>query len=218
MAVVYLLISSLAGGREITMKEGAEKYYAHASLDHGTAVGADLLGRYLPITGMTIYSDQYLFVEVAFFGPVSNKPDFKYEQFSLRVNGTALTRQAPGMVTLENHFPEMVERTQIVLDGGTGTGQIEVGGQERKPRFPGDDPGHTPAQIPKVPTDGSNGQVQPNPQDPGDAVKASELLTGPHPLPIGGYLFFHYEGKLKKIKHAELLYKGPLGSATLTLR
>jgi hypothetical protein len=71
--------------------------------------------------------------------------------------------------------------------------------------------------VPQVPVDPSNGQVKKT-QTPEDAVRTAELPQGIHALPIGGYLFFAYEGKLKKIKHAELHYKGPLGEATLKLR
>jgi hypothetical protein len=127
--------------------------------------------------------------------------------------------QAPGLVTLNNNFPVMESKPQIVFDGGDGNGQVEIGGAQRKPRFPGDDPEHTPAPpIPQAPTDTSRGQVPPKQQNPDELVRSAQLPAGSHALPAAGYLFFHFEGKLKKIKHAELAYKGPLGSATLTLR
>jgi hypothetical protein len=214
LALVCLPVSS----REIPLKENAGRYYAHTVLQGGIAVGADFLGKYLPVAGMTVYSDEYIFVEVAFFGPASRRADFQTGQFTLRLNGTELTPQPPGMITLANNFPEMEARPEVVLDGGAGNGQIEIGGRDGKPRFPGDDPAHTPTTRPQAPTDSSNGQVQPNQTKPDDLVKAAEFPTGAHALPVGGYLFFHYEGKLKKIKHAELSYQGPLGSATLSLR
>ncbi len=219
MVIASILVHCLPlTSREITVKENAGRYYAHAGLQEGTAVGADFLGKYLPISGMTIYSDEYIFVEVAFFGPGGRQVDFQNGQFTLKLNGTTLLPQAPGLVTVSNNFPEMSAQPQIVLNGGVGGDQIEVGGQDRKPRFPGDDPSHTPTPMPKAPTDASNGQVQPSPAKPDDLVKSAEFPTGSHALPAAGYLFFHYEGKLKKIKHADLNYQGPLGSATLTLR
>lgn len=203
--------------REIPLKEGSAQYLAHADVEKHATIGADFLGRYLPIPGTTVYSDEYLFVEVAFFGAKGITVEFKPDQFWLVVNGATLTAQPPGVVTLWNGALEMSPRPQVV--GGTvNGGTIEVGGSPRTPRFPGDDPAHTPRDpVPQVPVDPSNGQVKKT-QTPEEAVRSAVLPQGTHALPIGGYLFFAYEGKLKKIKHAELHYKGPLGEATLKLR
>jgi hypothetical protein len=168
---------------------------------------------------MTIYSDEYIFIEVAFFGAAGSRAEFNNDQFTLRVNGNTLMPQAPGLVTLNNNFPVMESKPQIVFDGGDGNGQVEIGGSQRKPRFPGDDPAHTPnPPVTQAPADISGGQVPRKQQNPDELVRAAELPSGPHALPAAGYLFFHFEGKLKKIKRAELEYKGPLGTATLTLR
>lgn len=206
-------------GLEIPLKEGSSQYLAHADLAQHVSVGADFLGRYLPVAGTTIYSDEYLFVEVAFFGARGTSTEFKPAQFSLTINGTTLMPQPPGMVTLWNGALEMNPRPQVVAGGGPGNGgSIEIGDPARRPRFPGDDPAHTPTNpAPQVPVDPSGGQVKKT-QTPDEAVRAAELPQGTHVLPLGGYLFFAFEGKLKKIKHAELHYKGPLGEATLTLR
>lgn len=204
-------------GWEIPLKEGPSQYLAQADLAQHVSMGADFLGRYLPVAGTTIYSDEYLFVEVAFFGAKGTRTELKPGQFSLVVNGTTLVPQPPGMVTLWNGALEMSPRPQVVA-GAPGSGSIEIGDPTRKPRFPGDDPAHTPENpVPQVPVDPSRGQVKKT-QTPEEAVRAAELPQGTQALPIGGYLFFAFEGKLKKIKHAELHYKGPLGDATLKLR
>ena len=216
LVAIVLAVQAFAQGTQA--KQSASQYYAHGELDKGNSLGADFLGKFLPIRGSTIYSDEYVFVEVALFGPVHSKADIQSNQFSLKVNGHTLLPQPPGMVTLDGNFPEMVARPQVVLDGGAGSGEIEIGGRERKPRFPGDDTAHTPNSVPQIPADASDGQVPPKPQDTTSAVNASVLPEGKHSLPISGYLLFAFEGKLKKIKHAELEYKGPLGNATLTLR
>jgi hypothetical protein len=199
-------------------KESAAQYYAHAGLQQGASIGADFLGKYLPIPGNAVYSDDYVFVEVALFAPHGRRIEVKDEHFKLRVNGTSLNVQVPGMVTLTNGFPEMSTRPEVVLDAGAGDRNIEVGGPERKPRFPGDDPQYTAGRpLPRTSTDGK--QEQPRPvQTPVDAVNSSVLQEGEHALPASGYLCLGFEGKLKKIKHAELIYNGPLGSATLKLR
>lgn len=211
-----LLLLALARAHDVPVKEAASKYYAHADLSEGVAVGADFLGRYLPVGGITVYSDEFVFIEVAIFGKSGKQVELKNDQFSLRINGTALAPQAPGVVTTFNNFPEMVSRPEVVL--GDGAGQIEIGGPGKKSRFPGDDPAHTPTPLPQAPADPAGGQVQHKAPNPDELVRSAELPTGFHALPVAGYLFFHYEGKLKKIKHAELEYKGTLGRATLTLR
>jgi hypothetical protein len=199
-------------------KDSAENYYAHARLEQGASIGADFLGKYMAVRGFSIYSDEYIFVEVALYAPAGRRVEVSNDQFTLKINGRALTPQPPGAVTLEGNFPEMTSQPQVVLQGGTESGQIEIGGPERKPRFPGDDPAHAPSRKPPASTDPSGGQVEPKQQNPDEMVRSAELQTGTRALPISGYLFFSYEGKTKKIKHAQLEYHGPLGSAELTLR
>jgi hypothetical protein len=210
------LITPLAGGTQ--PKESADQYYAHARLDQEASIGADFLGKYMAVPGFSIYSDEYIFVEVALYAPKGRRVEISNDQFTLKINGRALTPQPPGAITLEGNFPEMTSRPQVILEGGTESGQVEIGGPERKPRFPGDDPAHASPREPPASTDPSGGQVKTKQQDPGEMVRSAELQTGSRLMPVSGYLFFSYEGKMKKIKHAELEYKGPLGSAELTLR
>ena len=217
-AAVALLWATTPLWGDTQPKESAGKYYAHAGLDQGGSIGADFLGKYMAVRGFSIYSDEYVFVEVALYAPAGRRLEVSNDQFTLRINGRALTPQPPGAVTLEGNFPEMTSRPQVVLNGGTESGQIEIGGPEHKPRFPGDDPAHPPSHKPRVSTDPSGGQVEQKHQSPDEMVRSAELPTGSRVLPISGYLFFNYEGKLKKIKHAQLEYHGPLGSAELTLR
>lgn len=213
-----LLFASLLPGQGTQVKQNAGQYFVHAALNQGYAIGADFLGKYLPVPGATVYSDEYIFVEVALFGPPGRKIEVRPGQFALKLNGHDLKPQPPGMVSLGDNFPEMVARPQIILDGGAGDAEVQVGGTQQKPRFPGDDPAHTPRRIPQASTDPSQGQAPKSHKTPDEIVKASELPEGSHALPLAGYLFFVFEGKLKKIKHAELEYNGPLGNANLTLR
>lgn len=215
VGALLVVAITVARARQIPVKEDAGKYLAHAELKQNASVAADFLGRYLPLGGATVYSDEYVFVEVAFFGPKGSRTELKPDQFSLTINGSTLTPQAPGNVTLWNGTLEMNPRPEVVT--GRNDGAIEIGGSGRGPRFPGD-PSQTTSPVPQVPVDPSNGQVKPRTQSPDEAVRAAELAKGEQTFPAAGYLFFAYEGKLKKIKHAELHYKGPLGEATLTLR
>lgn len=216
------MLQSQAAAQGTKVRAGASSYFGSAKLNAGAAMGADLIGRYIPTDAATIYSDEYIAVEVGVFAPQGTRVNLKDEQFQLVVNGHALTPQPPGVVTLVGNFPEMTARPQIVLDGSADGRTVEVGGAERKPRFPNDDPAHTPAapRVPPVSTDPSGGEVKPRsaPKSLDDVVQAATLPEGDVATPVSGYLFFAYEGNIKKIKHAELTYSGPLGSASLKLR
>jgi hypothetical protein len=218
VVIAFLVGAATGQAQGTTPKEKPDSYYAHAALNDGLSIGADLLGRYLPVEGYSIYSDEYIYVEVALFGPKGRKIDLQSGQFVLNINKTPLTPQSPGLVTLTGNFPEMIARPQVVAGGGANGGVIEIGGRDRKPRFPGDDPAHTPTPGPEAPVDPSNGQVQKAPVKPEILVERAKLPEGSHALPVSGFLFFAYEGKLKKAKHIVLDYKGPLGSASVTLR
>ena len=198
------------------MKQGAEAYYAHAGLAGGLAIGADFLGRYLPVQGMAIYSDEFVFVEVAVFGPSAKKVVFRDDQFALELNGARLLPQAPGMVTMENNFAEMRTEDQISLDDGTH--KIQLGGAQQTPRFPGDDPAHTPQQLPRVDTNGSDGQVKKEQRDPNELVRQVQFASGERVLPQAGFFFYRWQGKVKKIKKLALRYEGGAGAASLRLR
>lgn len=207
LAIAAVLSTGTVLSREIPLKAGPSEYLAHAELNSNFSIAADFLGKYLPVGGTTIYSDEYLFVEVAFFGARGAQAEIKPDQFSLSINGTLLTPKPPGAVTEWNGALEMNPRPQVVSSSSE-SGTFEIGKASRVPAAP-------------VPQD-SNGPVDSQGKKksltPDEAVKASELPQGVHALPAAGYLFFAFEGKLKKIKHAELLYKGPLGEATLKLR
>jgi hypothetical protein len=212
--------ASAAMAQGTQTKQNASQYYAHADLHDGTSIGADFLGKYMPIQGTTIYSDEYVFVEVALMAPAGHRVQVKDGDFKLKINGTELAVQPPGAVTSTQGFLEMVPRPELVLDGHPADGTLEIGGRNREPgpsKHPEQADGSAPPADQASGVDGRQGEAEPT-KDPSAAVKSAVLHPGEYSLPVSGYLCFSFEGKVKKIKHAELVYSGPLGSATLKLK
>ena len=198
-------------------REDAFKYAGRARLGP-VALGADFWGHFIPLQeGETLRADSYLVVEIAVFAPATTKVDISSGQFTLKVNGQRILPDSPGLVTVAYMDPDMRERgPHIVADAQMGSGDISVGRDPTQPEFPGDS---NPADIPPPRQHPSNDEgLQPAPVDPIKAVNEDALPEGNHATPISGYLFYPWRGKLKRIKHAEIEYTGPLGTAILTLR
>jgi hypothetical protein len=49
-------------------------------------------------------------------------------------------------------------------------------------------------------------------------TQKAALASGDRALPQAGLLFFQYRGKTQNLSSIELMYSGPAGKATLTLR
>ena len=208
----------LAQGTKV--RENTTRYLSHADLNNGASLGVDFLGHYIPTGQGAIETNDYIAVEVALFAPGHPRIAIHADQFQIRVNGHLLLPQAAGLILLDRSFPEMSTRPRVEIEGGAGDADVKVGGIPRQQRFPGDDPDHTPntRRVPQVPVDISGGQVKKAPETPEEQIRTTALPEGEHVLPLSGYLYFQFEGKLKKIKKLELEYKGPLGQAVISLR
>ena len=196
VAAAAVLTVPVVHSREIPLKDGSSQYLAHATLAQNVSLGADFLGRYLPVTGMTIYSDEYLFVEVAFFGAKGTRAEFKPDQFSLTINGTALVPQPPGMVTLWNGALEMNPRPQVVT-GAPAAAPSKLAIPRESPASRETTRRIHPCHVPQAPTDPSGGQVKKT-QNPDDVVRAAELPQGTHVLPGRGLFILRVRGQAKE--------------------
>jgi hypothetical protein len=208
--------SLIAQGTKV--RESVAAYPAQAQIGD-VGIGADLIGHYLPLPHTTLYSNSYLVVEVALFAPPTEKVNISNGQFVLNINGRRLMPQSPGFVTLAYTVPDMRERTpHLEAGGGVGGVTIGTGANPTAPKFPGDP---NPADYPRVPSrppQSTPGDEESENADPRKAILEVALPEGAHATPISGYLFYSFEGKLKRIKHAELEYSSSHGSASLALR
>ena len=148
-----------------------------------------------------IYSDEdYVTVEVGFFGPPGAHLKLSADDFSLRINGKSkpLPTRPFGMVLSSlkdpNWEPPPVEAKSKTSLGTGGGG----GGQ-----------GDPPPPPPKMPFPLHRAMEL--------KVQKAALPEGDRALPQAGLIFFSYHGLSKGIRTIELIYNGPAGKAFLAL-
>jgi hypothetical protein len=174
-------------------------YQAQAKLDKVT-IAADFVAHAVPTMQGPLTSEDYVAVEVAFFGPADARPKISFEDFSIKINGkkTATPSQQYGMMMKSLSDPEWVPDEPVDPGGKSKTGLSTGGGQAGDPK---------PAP-PKMPFPLRRAMEQ-------KALK-SVLPEGERPLPVAGLVFFPYRGKDSGIHNVELIYNGAAGKATLT--
>ena len=219
LAVAALLAVQLPAQQGTAPRPGPEDYPVRTSVgDHHLA--ADFMVRSFYGRGRSFLLKDYLAVEVALYGPRFSRLPISTSHFSLRIKGAkrALRPEAPPLVAASLRYPDWERRPHGSIGVTLGGGGVILGEPEPVERFPGD----PRASVPTPP------RVPDSPQAPGaepeDPVQAAEvaiesaLPEGEQPLPVSGYLYFAFKGKAKKLRSVELLYEGPVGSATLPLR
>jgi hypothetical protein len=190
-------------------KPKAADYPAHVQLDQVT-VAAEYLVRSLPASNGTLVANEYLVVEVAFFGPPMSRLRMSPDNFILRMNGHGtLTAQLPGMVAGSIKFPN--SNGSRGLTGSASAGGVTIGPRPPQSRFPGDGNDRPPVNQPVT-------TIQKEQEDSIDArVQNASLPEGEKTLPCAGLIYFPYRGRTKNIHSLQLFYDGPMGKATLKL-
>lgn len=165
------------------------------------------------------FTDEYLVVEVAFFGPKDATPKLDARHFQLRLNGNkkdALSAAPPGMVGAAIKWADWEQRRTLEAYGSVGNGGVVVGRPPEQERFPGDPrPGQ---RHPGPRTTSGKAVEQEAPQKPEEAAVYYALPEGEIRLPWSGLLYFPWKGKPSKLKSVEMLYTGPIGEAVLKLK
>ncbi len=171
-------------------------YPAQAKLGKIT-LAAEFAGHGLPTPEGPLSSDDYVVVEVAFFGPAGTRLPVSFSDFSLRINNrknpTASEpyEQVGGSVKDPEWVPP--ERPE---KGGNGI--LGGGGND------------TSKEPPRPPAELRRAWAQ--------RVRKSALADGDRELPQDGLIYFPYGGKVKSIRSLELIYSGPAGKASLDLQ
>jgi hypothetical protein len=195
-------------------------YPIQATLEKGYTLAAEYLVHSIPTSAGVLIADDYLVVEVAFFGPVKSKLNLSSSNFALRINNQKSTIQpdSSGAVAASIRYPDWNQKRGITPSGGIGAGNAGVVyGPPVAPRFPGDPTGRPTVSSP-VPD-----QTDPNvPAKQPDApieerVQSSALVEGNRAMPASGLIFFPYRGRTKSIKSLELIYESVDGKASLKL-
>jgi hypothetical protein len=187
------------------------EYKAHTAIDPEVTMAAEFLGRTVPAPNAAFVLQDYVVVEIALF---TRAFEFRTERFSLRLNGkTPLLPQTAGMVGASLKYPDWENQRQVTATAELGDANVILGRRDTTPRFPGDrsrtrrPPPGTPAKPEAVREDA-----------PWDWVARLGWQDGTVKAPAGGLLYFPHKGNLTKLKTIELIYNGPGGLVTLTLR
>jgi len=161
-------------------------------------LAADFDGHAVPTLEAAYSSEEYVVVELAFFGEPSARLKLSIEDFSLKINDrkAPYTSQPFGYVARSLKDPEWQppeeekeKKSKTSLNGGGGN--------------------DTSAPPPKMPLELRRVMEL--------RVHQSVLPEGDRALPVAGLIFFQYRGKEQNIKSMELVYNGPAGTVSLPL-
>jgi hypothetical protein len=169
-------------------------YQAHDKIGAVT-VAAEFAAHGVPTPEATFSTEDYVVVEVGFFGPPEARLKLSTEDFTLRINGkkTPLPAQPYALVFKSLTDPEWVppappEKSKTSIGGG--------GGQDST--LP--PPVHMPFELRRAME---------------QRVQKATLPEGERVLPAAGLIFFQHRGKINSV---ELIYTGSAGNSTLTLQ
>lgn len=160
-------------------------------------LAAEFAGHGLPTPEGPLSTEDYIAVEVAFYGPGEGRLALSFKDFALRINGRknptpSEPYERAGLSAKDPEWtpPEKVEKSKTSIGGGDAN-----------------DSSKTP---PKPPIELRRAWVQ--------RVKKSALAEGERPLPQAGLIFFSYSGKLTGIRSLELIYSGTAGKTAVDLQ
>jgi hypothetical protein len=175
-------------------------YLTHAQAGAVT-IAAEFTGHAVPTAEGPLSTEDYVGVEVAFFGPAGARTTLSSEDFSLRVNGkkTPVPSVPYGMVFASLKDPEW----EPPASETTKKSKTSVGGG-------GQGESNEPPPPVKIPVEVRRAMSQ--------RVQKAALPGGDRALPQAGLIFFQYRGKTTGIHSLELVYSGPAGKATLALQ
>lgn len=178
----------------------ANDYQAHARVG-SISIGAEFMRHAVPTPQSEFSTEDYVTVEVGFFGAAGDHAKLAAQDFSLRVNGKkAVPSIHYGMVLPNLKDPEWIPPETDSKKKGAGG--LSTGGGEGNPNDPPPPPPKMPAPLVHIM------QIK---------VEKAALPEGDRALPEAGLLFFSYRGVSDKIKSVELIYNGAAGKATMTL-
>lgn len=208
--------TALAFAQGTKPKAQPSDYPTQATLENGFTLAAEYLVHSLPTQTGTLIADEYLIVEVAFYGPPKSKLNLSAGNFALRINTqkSAIQPDSAGTVAASIQYPDWTQRRGVTPTASAGP---VVYGPPVAPRFPGDPTGRPTVSSP-VP-DQTDPNVPPQPAETPieERVQASALEEGEHRTPASGLIFFPYRGRMKSIKSLELIYESPTGKVSLKL-
>jgi hypothetical protein len=175
-------------------------YQSHAQAGAVT-IAAEFTGHSITSPQSVLATEDYVVVEVGFFGPPETQLKLSYEDFSLRINGKKTALPARPSVSVFKSLKDPEWEPPVPVESKSKTSLGSGGGGAN-------DPGAPPPVV-HVPIEVERGWSL--------RVQKATLPEGERVLPVAGLIFFQYRGKTDNIDSIELIYTGPAGKVTLKL-
>jgi hypothetical protein len=176
------------------------EYQAHAQAGK-VIIAAEFTRHSVATPEATFSAEDYIVVEVAFFGPPDARLKLSHEDFALRVNDkkAPLASQPFGLVLRSLKDPEWSPPESAASKSKTSIGDGGGGGGQGDPPPA---PVHMPFELQRAM------ELK---------VQKAAMLEGDRALPQAGLIFFSYRGKPEGIHSLDLIYTGPAGKTVLAL-
>jgi hypothetical protein len=214
-ARVTLLVLGMAASAWAETRE-ASLYPVRLAFGERT-LAAEYMARSIPVPGGSLFTEDYLVIDVAMFGPKYDSLALSSSHFTLRMNGkkTPILSQTPGVVAGSLKYGDW-SRPRLEAGAGVGNAGVVLGRPVPVERFPGD-PTVRRLPAPPVPSQSPSApgveREQAAPVE--EQIERAALAEGVQKLPLSGLLFFPYRGKPGSVKRLELEYEGPAGRGVL---
>ena len=197
--------TAFAQAQDAQAKEGTKGLSPRAAptdYQAQTKVGAFTLAAEFDAHGVptpeAVYSNEdYVMVEVAFYGPADKPLRVAQSEFSLRINGKPAAAEP-----FARTFGSLKDPNWEPPSSASKAGKTSLG-------TGGDNQNDPPPSPPKMPFEMKRTMQQ--------RVQKAELPEGDRMLPVAGLLFFSFRGKAESIRSLELLYDGAAGKVALPL-
>jgi hypothetical protein len=164
-------------------------------------IAAEFTGHSFTSPQGVLATEDYVVVEVGFFGPPDSQLKLSYEDFSLRINGKKTPLQARPSVAVFKSLKDPEWEPPIPVESKSKTSLGTGGGGQN-------DPGSTPPVV-HVPIEVERRWEL--------RIQKATLPEGERVPPVAGLIFFQYRGKTDGIDSIDLIYTGPAGKVTLKL-
>jgi hypothetical protein len=173
-------------------------YFAHAETGKVT-LAAEFAGHSVPTPQAVFASEDYVTVEVGFFGPPDAHVQLSSADFTLKINGKK-PLPAQAYVAMMSTLTDPQWEPPVPVDKSSGKTSIGGSGQG--------DTGGTPTP-PKMPFPLVRVMQQ--------RVLKADLPQGDRAVPVAGLIFFRYHGKTDNLDSIDLTYAGAGGKVVLKL-
>jgi hypothetical protein len=160
-------------------------------------LAAEFTGHSLPTPDAVLSTENYVAVEVGFFGPPGAHLNLSPGDFSLRINGKKTPSPAQPYAVV---FKSLKDPNYAAPGSNAKSSKTSLGGS-------GDQNASPLPPIVHIPIDVERTMEQ--------RVQKAALPEGDRPLPQAGLIFFEHHGKVTSV---ELTYTGAAGTAILTLQ